>query len=206
MRLGAVLLAAGASSRMGRPKQLLPWGSTTILGHLIQVWRTLGADQIAVVHNPLHPPILRELDRLGCSEANRIPNPRADRGMFSSIQCAAAWSDGSPALTHYALVLGDQPQVAVETLRPLLQFAAKNAGKICQPGYHGRPRHPVISPSAIFAELAGAKENHLKDFLRNRSGQVALLEMEDPALDFDLDTPEDYAHALRTFGGPSEPT
>ena len=47
--LGVVFLGAGASARMGRPKLLLPWGGTSILGHLIGQWRALAAEQIAVV-------------------------------------------------------------------------------------------------------------------------------------------------------------
>ncbi len=46
---GVIILGAGASSRMGTPKLLLPWRDTTIIGHLISQWRELGAAQIAVV-------------------------------------------------------------------------------------------------------------------------------------------------------------
>ncbi len=53
--LGVVILGAGASSRMGRPKLLLPWGATTIVGHLLEQWQTLGAAQIAVVRRPGRP-------------------------------------------------------------------------------------------------------------------------------------------------------
>ena len=49
-RLGAVILAAGRSLRMGRPKLLLPWGETSVLGHLLNQWRQVGAAQVAVVH------------------------------------------------------------------------------------------------------------------------------------------------------------
>src|SRR5947207_464975 len=49
LRVGVVLLAAGASSRMGQPKLLLPWRATTVLGHLIEQWQKLSAQQIAVV-------------------------------------------------------------------------------------------------------------------------------------------------------------
>ena len=49
---GVVILGAGASSRMGRPKLLLPWGDTSIIGHLIEQWRALAAAQIAVVRRP----------------------------------------------------------------------------------------------------------------------------------------------------------
>ena len=50
--VGVVILAAGRSARMGRPKLLLPWGETSVLGHLIKQWQALGARQIAVVCAP----------------------------------------------------------------------------------------------------------------------------------------------------------
>src|SRR4051812_8081052 len=92
IKFGVVILAAGASRRMGRPKLLLPWGQTTALGHLLQQWNGTGASQIAVVHAADAKPLIEELDRLDFPLANRIPNPSPENGMFSSIQCAARWA------------------------------------------------------------------------------------------------------------------
>src|SRR2546430_7270194 len=83
---GVVILAAGASSRMGKPKLLLPWGDTSVLGYLIGQWEALGAKQIAVVHGTGDKAIGSELDRLGFPVANRIANPQPGRGMFRFIQ------------------------------------------------------------------------------------------------------------------------
>ena len=87
---GVIILAAGASSRMGKPKLLLPWGDTSVLGQLIRQWQSLGAKQIAVVHGTGDKAIGSELDRLGFPACNRITNLKPERGMFSSVQCAAA--------------------------------------------------------------------------------------------------------------------
>ena len=89
--LAAFLLAAGRSSRMGRPKLLLPWGGTSVLGHLINQWQVLKAKQIAIVCAAADSLIQAELDRLGFSANDRVLNAAPDRGMFSSIQCAAQW-------------------------------------------------------------------------------------------------------------------
>ncbi len=131
-KLAAVILAAGASKRMGTPKLLLPWGQTSILGHLLQTWTELGVCDLAVIIAPADTPIPAELDRLR-SPARRIVNPEPARGMFSSIQCAAAWPEWSPDITHWAIVLGDQPQLSSTTLSVLLTFAAANPQKISQP-------------------------------------------------------------------------
>src|SRR5256885_3178049 len=89
---GMVILAAGASSRMGKPKLLLPWGVTSVLGHLIGQWKALRAGQIAAVWATGDQAVSVELDRLGFPKVNRVVNPTPERGMFSSIQCAARWS------------------------------------------------------------------------------------------------------------------
>ncbi|HOW79579.1 MAG TPA: NTP transferase domain-containing protein, partial [Verrucomicrobiota bacterium] len=73
--LGVVLLAAGRSARMGKPKLLLPWGGTSVLGHLIRQWQSLGAAQLSVVCAAGDSALAAELDRLGFPAENRILNP-----------------------------------------------------------------------------------------------------------------------------------
>ncbi|HWY85390.1 MAG TPA: nucleotidyltransferase family protein [Gemmataceae bacterium] len=194
--LGTIILAAGRSSRMGRPKMLLPWGQNTVLGHLVAVWRQLGSAQTAVVCAPDDAAVAGELDRIGFSTDARIINPRPDRGMFSSIQCAAQWSGWKNTLSHWAIALGDQPHLQPATLDAVLQFARDNREKICQPSRRGRPRHPVIVPKAILEELARSTAWDLKEFLRSLSAAPQLLESDDPGLDLDIDRPEDYQTAL----------
>src|SRR6266403_85663 len=111
-RLAAVLLAAGRSSRMGRPKLLLPWGATSVLGHLLDQWQALKSEQIAVVCAADDLLVQAELDRLDFPASRRIVNNAPERGMFSSILCAAQWTGWRADLTHWAIVLGDQPHIS----------------------------------------------------------------------------------------------
>ena len=196
---GVIILAAGASSRMGKPKLLLPWGGTSVLGHLIEQWRELKANQIAVVLASGNSTIGIELDRLGFPAASRIANPQSERGMFSSIQRAAGWGKWDSGLTHGVIVLGDQPHLLRATLRALLDFAAAQPQKICQPSRRGRPRHPVVLPKAILDQIKDSRDATLKQFLQNHAHAMALRELDDPGLDFDVDTPGDYEQALRLF-------
>src|SRR5260370_30859135 len=99
LALGTVILAAGRSRRMGQPKLLLPWGPTSVLGHLLEQWQSLGAKQIAVVVGATDRVLERELDRLNFANKNRIVNEAPERGMFSSIQCAALWPGWDAQLT-----------------------------------------------------------------------------------------------------------
>ena len=181
---------------MGQPKLLLPWGGTTVLGHLIEQWQALGAKQIAVVCAPGDLAVRAELDRLGHPQANRICNPAPARGMFSSIQCAAQWPGWQAALTHWAIVLGDQPHLQPQTLRRVLDFSAAQPAKLCQPAHRGHGRHPVLLPKSLFRQLAAATAATMKEFLAARPEEVALCEVDDPGMEVDIDRPEDYARAV----------
>ena len=181
---------------MGRPKLLLPWGKTTILGHLIEQWSCLGAAQTVAV-TETKSPLAEELKRFPIVE--QIINPKPELGMFSSVQCAARWDRWNRAVTHFAITLGDQPQVKIETLKTVIDFAEQNSDAICQPARKGRGRHPVIMPLNYFFQLATAKEQTLKEFLQARERARKLLESDDAGLDLDLDTMADYEKAINQY-------
>ena len=190
--LGVVILGAGASLRMGRPKLLLPWRDTTVIGAILRQWRELGAAQITVVHRPNDAPLATELDRLGLPAHDRIENPQPELGMFSSIVCAANWPGWKREIAIWAVALGDQPHLNAGTLRELLEFAAQNPDAICQPEFGGHTRHPVILPRGAFAELKNSRAATLKDFLKKIPVPRVQCAIADPGLALDMDTPEDY--------------
>jgi molybdenum cofactor cytidylyltransferase len=238
--LGVVILGAGASSRMGRPKLLLPWDGTTVIGRLISQWRELGAGQITVVRRPEDAALAAALDRLGLpenpkisdtelgssvnpqagslrydrsagilpagsggilppvvhfqtgSKLDQIINPQPERGMFSSILCAANWTGWHREITNWAIVLGDQPHLHTETLRTLLAFSVQNRQAICQPMSGGRTAHPVILPQTAFDGLKSTRVATLKEFLNLAACPGVQCVINDPGLTLDLDTPEDY--------------
>lgn len=196
---GVVILGAGASSRMGRPKLLLPWGGTTVIGHIIGQWRELGARQIAVVIRENDTNLAAELKRLKLGPSSRIINPHPERGMFSSILCAANWNQWKPEIRRFAIALGDQPQLRIETLRGLLQCHSEHSGSVCQPEFQGRPRHPVLLPRVIFNKLKSPNAETLKDFLKLLPCPTVLYPVDDAGVLLDLDTPEDYIEAMTHF-------
>jgi molybdenum cofactor cytidylyltransferase len=198
---GVVILAAGASRRMGRPKLLLPWGQESVLGHLLQTWNQLGASQIAVVHAADAQPLAAELDRIGFPLGDRIVNPAPENGMFSSIQCAANCERWNPELTHWIVTLGDQPHLKTGTLQTLLEFGARNPEKICQPVRGERRKHPVLFPKLFFQALRNSKARDLKIFLLEHAAHLSGFESSDAGLDLDMDTPEDYER-VKLFAHP----
>ena len=182
---------------MGKPKLLLPWGRTSVLGHLIAQWRALRARQIAVVCAAANQAIAAELDRLRFPAADRVINPASERGMFTSIQCAAQWPGWQATLTHWAIVLGDQPHLQRPTLRKVLDFSAAHPAEVCQPARRGHGRHPVLLPKAAFRQLGASTATTLKGFLTARGRRAALCELDDAGLDLDIDRPEDYEQARK---------
>ena len=195
--LGTVILAGGSSRRMGRPKLLLRWGGTSILGHQLGIWQQLGAAQISVVYAAADELLNEELDRQGVPAQNRIVNSNPEDGMFSSVRCAAMWNGWMPNLTHCAITLGDQPHLRLETLKAVITLSRKQPDRVCQPQYLGHAGHPVILPRAIFEQLKTTDAPTLKDFLASRPSVSC--EVSDPGLELDIDTPADYERALRLF-------
>jgi molybdenum cofactor cytidylyltransferase len=189
---GIIILGAGASSRMGRPKLLLPWRDTTVIGEILRQWRELGAAQIAVVHRPNDAPLTAELDRLDFPANDRIENPQPERGMFSSIVCAANWLGWKQEIASWAIALGDQPHLNSDTLRQLLAFHSAHAEAICQPEFGGHTRHPVILPRVAFVELKNSQATTLKVFLKLTALPRVQCSVTDGGLALDMDTPEDY--------------
>jgi molybdenum cofactor cytidylyltransferase len=197
IELGVVLLAAGLSQRMGRQKILLPWGDTSILGHLVKQWKSHHAKQLVVVYRPEQHDIIQELDRLLLTDRERIPNPHAIEGMFSSIRCAAQWEHWDPCLTHWVVALGDQPHLKTQSLSELLQFAKNQPTKICQPIWKNRPKHPVLLPQSFFSLLRETPSKTFQEFLTSFDAQRSFCPVDDAGLDLDIDEPRDYDEAWK---------
>jgi molybdenum cofactor cytidylyltransferase len=194
--LGGVILTAGRSARMGRPKLLLPWGGTSVLGHQLRTWQALGVSQLAVVWALGDAAIEAELDRLQFPSGARIRNPDPDQGMFGSIRRAASWPGWQAGLTQMAVILGDQPHPRLSTLQALLDFSARHPNAVCQPRAAGRLRHPVILPRPLLQSLAATGASSLREFLESWPGERVACALEDPGLTCDLNTPADYQQAL----------
>jgi molybdenum cofactor cytidylyltransferase len=192
-QFGVLVLAAGASSRMGCAKLLLPWRGTSVIGHLYELWRGLGVAQVAIVMRPGDGALAAELDRVGWPELDRVVNPEPEQGMFSSIVCGARWNGWHQGLTGRIFVLGDQPHLRSEMLRGLLDFAmTQGNGMICQPAVHGKTGHPVLLPEAAVRELQNTRAGTLKQFLKLTAVPGVQFPVDDAGLSLDMDTPEDY--------------
>jgi molybdenum cofactor cytidylyltransferase len=171
---------------------LLPWQETSVIGHILHQWQEIGASQIIIIHRPNDTDLFKELDRLNFPAQNRIENSQPERGMFSSILCAAQWNGWNGEIMSRVIVLGDQPHLRLETLRELVDFHFRHLNLVCQPFYGDHERHPVILPRNVFEKLKISNSETLKVFLKLISSATVQYPMNDPGLALDMDTPEDY--------------
>ena len=195
--LGVAILAAGRSERMGKQKLLLRWGDSTILGHLIALYRNLPISQIAAVCSKGDAAVESELEKNGVMGRDRIENPTLSPEMYSSVLRAMQWDGWIERITHLAIVLGDQPQINRDTVVELIQLSRNNPERICQPEFNGKRRHPVIVPLSTAREIASREFRHLKAALADNSHLLLSFPSKDEGLQNDIDTPQDYTHLVR---------
>ncbi len=150
--LAAVILSAGASSRMGRPKALLPYREGTFLEHLIEVTRhpKIGVTRVVLGAGA---DVIRAAAKLDPSVV--VLNPDWEQGQLSSI-CAGLRSLEGIDADGMILCPVDHPLVSARLVNELVErfYAASKA--IVLPTYKGRRGHPAIFSSALFGELLAA--------------------------------------------------
>ncbi|MEA2672262.1 MAG: molybdenum cofactor cytidylyltransferase [Chloroflexota bacterium] len=191
-----MVLAAGASRRMGRPKQLLPLAGTTLLGTVLAAARAARLDEVVLV-------LGAEAERVGGAVDTRgvrvvVAADHAE-GMGASLRTGVAAL--GPEIERVAVLLGDQPRVDAALVdavldrhrRSGLSAAAASCGGVLQP--------PVVADRRLWPQLLGVRgDSGLRALLRAAPGTVATLSVEDAAID--VDTPDDYRRLLAEAEAP----
>jgi len=144
--VAGLVLAAGGSSRLGRPKQLLPFGGATLLDHTLDTARSCEFDQLIVALGGSADKIRERVDLSG---ADVVVNDAYETGCSSSIAAAMAVLD--PAATVLVLMLGDQPGVQAAAVRVLLAARGDAPLAVCR--YEDGRGHPMAFAASMFAEL-----------------------------------------------------
>lgn len=186
-----ILLAAGSSSRMGSPKQLLPYRGRPLLRHAVETALEAGLSPVIVVLGARAEEIQPALAGLDGVEV--VVNPDWSQGMGTSIQTglAALGSRASGAV----LALADQPLVTPQTLRRLVDFHRENGHGIVAASYSGTVGVPVFfARSAFPALMALSPDQGCKGVILAHGSSAAHIDCPEAAVD--VDTAEDYA-ALR---------
>ena len=146
--VAGLVLAAGGSSRLGQPKQLLPYGTRTLLDHVLGVARACAFDSTALRDRRRAAMVCAPVVDFDGVEV--VENPAFATGCSSSIAAALAAVD--PRADVLVLMLGDQPGVSVDAVRALL--AGRGAAPIAACAYADGRGHPLAFGRAMFGELA----------------------------------------------------
>ena len=194
-----IVLAGGASSRMGRPKALLPTGVSgeTFVSRLVATFRTAGVDDVVVVTRP-GVDLDAALSRLPLPP-RVVENSHADRGQLSSLLAGLAVVD-RPGIRAIMVTIVDQPLVSVATLAALLEAYRRQPAPIVRPSRGDTHGHPVIFDRSVFDELRQADMSRgAKMVVRAHATAIVNVQVEDDGAFVDVDSPEDYE---RVFGRP----
>ena len=187
--IAAIVLAAGRSQRMGRPKMILPWGETTVIGRVEQVLKQSAIDEILVVTGGHHSEV--EL-ALRSTVARTIFNPHFANGeMARSLQIGI---EALPENFEAALVvLGDQPQIELEVVRAVLAAYRQHSAPLVVPSFQKRRGHPWLVARDFWVEILQiSPPATLRDFLNRHLSETCFVEALTPSVLLDLDTPTDY--------------
>ena len=187
--IAAVVLAAGLSERMGRPKMTLPWGDTTVIGRVVEVLTQAGIDEILVVTGGARELVENVLEGL--------PARAAHNTNFEIDQMALSLKTGLSALSPKAkavlVTLGDQPQIEVNTIEILRVAYQSLRPSIVIPSYNMRRGHPWIVDRSLWAEILDLQPSKtLRDFLLVHSDDIYYVEVQNNSILRDLDTETDY--------------
>jgi molybdenum cofactor cytidylyltransferase len=191
--ISGVILAAGTSSRLGRPKQLLELGGKPALQHAIDLAASAGLDEVVVVLGH-EAPRIRAAVRLP-PFGRAVINPHYASGQASSLRAGLEAVDAGAEAA--VVLLGDQPGVDPRTIGEVLDAWRAGGGGVARAVYGGTPGHPVIIGREAFDAFASASgDDGGRAVLAGQ--EVAMVEIDAPA-PLDIDTWEQYEEVRRGY-------
>lgn len=176
--IGAVVLAAGRSQRMGRPKMVLPWGEITVIGQVVDVLTSSGVDDIVVVAGEERNKIKSVLKGL---PVRIVYNPDFANGeMTRTLQIGInALRDTVEAAL---VVLGDQPQIEKAVVEKVLA-AYQRETYLVVPSYQMRRGHPWLVGRTSWNELLELQPpDTLREFLNRHTADICYVEVATPSV------------------------
>jgi CTP:molybdopterin cytidylyltransferase MocA len=190
VRVAGLILAAGESRRMGRPKALIELDGRRFVDLGIELLCAVGCAPVLVIDGAHR---LEQLD----ARAEVVHNEAWQRGPLSSMQVGLRRAlviapDLDAVLVHHV----ERPRVRIETLRALLAGLAREPDCVWQPGYEGVSGHPVVWPRALFDELLALDPNHTsaRELLRgSAAARRRKVDVDDAGVLENIDGPEDLA-------------
>ncbi len=189
-KVAAVVLAGGASKRMGRANKLLAEfkGAALVYGVVESALQSDAAEVIVVTGHEAD--LVREA--LSGLDVRFIHNPAYPEGLSTSLR--AGIGVVSKTLAGAVVLLGDMPRLTAATVNALIErFNADDGTMICQPAYEGRPGNPSLWPREFFSDILDIwGDTGARQLLERYAARVSLVEVDDPGIHFDIDEPGDF--------------
>jgi len=190
--IAAIVLAAGTSSRMGSPKQLLPYRGQPLLQHVIDLLPGLGLADAVVVLGHQAREIASAIDLPPGVRA--IVNSDYASGQRSSLRAGlAALAPGTAAAL---VLLGDQPRIPPEALRTVLHLRRTGAPPVIRASYQGKPGHPVLLDRSIWSTVSpGTDDAGARAWMADHPHEVLIAPLA-LSLPIEVDSEDDYRRLL----------
>ena len=197
--IAAVVLAAGSSTRMGRPKLLLPLGGKSLIRRVVEEVVASKIDRVLVVTGPHGDKLAATLAPL---PIERVDNPDHRNGLSTSVR--AGLGALGPDAEAAVMVLADQPFVDRTVFDGLIETYRSSGAAIVQPRYAGQPGNPILWHRSTFGELlAQHGDQGGRTLLRRWSDRVVRRDFPDSVMAEDVDTPQAYEAAQSSAVGRS---
>lgn len=192
----ALVLAAGESKRMGRPKQLLPFGRQTLIEKVVENVTKSGVDITLIVLGAHREKIIEKLKNFAVKQ---VDNPRFREGMLSSVQ--AGFNAVPKEAQAVVVILGDQPTVPSKVIDRIIDTYRKTGKGIVLPVFQNKRGHPILIDTKYSLEVAELDQDiGLKALIRDHAGDIEEVAVATPAILKDIDYPEDYFRELKKTG------
>jgi molybdenum cofactor cytidylyltransferase len=193
-----VVLAAGQSSRMGRPKALLPCppDGLTFVATIVRTCRKAGVSEVLVVGRPDDDALEREVRGLR-PRVGYVVNPDPGRGQLSSLVAGVDEAEARGAAAVLAMPV-DIPLVRTDTFARVVDTFASTRAPIVRAAHRDRHGHPVIFAAEVFDALRSADPARgAKAVLEANASAIVNVPVDDPAVLLDVDAPADYEELQR---------
>jgi molybdenum cofactor cytidylyltransferase len=194
--LSGVVLAAGESRRMGKPKQLLPFGGATILERVVDALLDAGVGEVIVVLGHLAEEVRVVL---GDRPVKVVINEAYREGMLSSVQCGVRAAGTAQDAALFAL--GDQPHIESQVVREVMDAYRSGEAGMVIPRYGGKKGHPIIINLQRYRAAILRLPAHvgLNALMQEYADDVRFIEVSTEDIIRDIDVPEDYRRELARF-------